>query len=163
MPLPHVIGQRARLREVGNVGRIARIHGNGQAAFEFLVTNVLDGDARGFLESLHGLGKEEVIGVGEGPIHGHSLARVRTGEGFLQLPARHDGEGDLLGGLRRGFGGRGGFRSRGGLGGSGCCGRLLSGRLGGFAAAAGRQCQRQHGHEQHNEKPFGYVHGCVSS
>ena len=52
MPLAGEVGQQARLREVGDVRRIARIDGDRQSPFEFLVADVVHGDAGGFFERL---------------------------------------------------------------------------------------------------------------
>ncbi len=53
LPLADKAGQQARLREVGDVRSVARIHADGDGALELLVADVVHGDAGGLLEGIH--------------------------------------------------------------------------------------------------------------
>jgi hypothetical protein len=58
MTLAGKTGQQARLWEVGDVGGVAAVDGDGDPAFKFLVADVVDVDAGGFLERRYRLFKQ---------------------------------------------------------------------------------------------------------
>ena len=136
-----VVGQRAGLREVGDVGGLPGINSGGEAGLELLVADVVDRNAGGRFEGCPAAFHLLIIRVGLGAIHGHGCAFVFTSQSFLQETTRGTASdrAEIIGSCRAGRCGRGGCGSFSGRSGSfgGCRRRVVPEWQRGLQSAAG--------------------------